>query len=238
MSIDLYSQYTSTHALAEQEEAVLTEWSRRYFHRFILPHLPPDKDIPVLDCGCDYGRYVKALNELKYTQVHGIDLSVEQVDYARNKLGLTNVEQAEALSFLDGRRESHGVILMMDILEHLPIEDSIRLLSAARGSLCSNGRLIVQAPNGLCPFNVYRYADLTHQRAYTVKSLGQSLRLAGFVNMTFYPLPPLVHDVSSGIRSALWRLFINPAIHVFFRLCHGPDHGGIFTGNLLAVARK
>ena len=62
----------------------------RYFCWMILPHCPPNKASPILDLGCGHGALLYALRTSGYTNVHGVDSSIQQVEAAR-RLGIGNV---------------------------------------------------------------------------------------------------------------------------------------------------
>lgn len=236
MNQNIYDHYTSTCMLAEDDPRLALEWGKAYFRQRILPHLPSDRKTRILDCGCGYGRNLVALRQLGYEQVRGVDISPEQVAYAQKELGLTDVHCGDGADFLKNRVDCYDVILIMDVLEHLLVDESLALLAAAKSRLTPDGILVVQVPNALCPMNVYRYLDITHERSYTTRSLAQSLRLSGFSSMSFFPLLPLAYTVGGWIRAVCWAVFLGPAIVLFMWLCHGRMAGTIVTGNFLAIA--
>lgn len=236
MNQTIYDRYTSTCMLAEEDPHKALEWGKIYFRKHILPHLPSNRKARILDCGCGYGRNLEALRHLGYEQARGVDISPEQVSYAQKELGLLEVYCGDGIAFLRDRDDCYDVILILDVLEHLAVDESLALLSAAKARLSPEGIVIIQVPNALCPMNVYRNLDLTHQRSYTTRSLAQSLRLSGFSRMMFYSLPPLACGVGGWLRAVCWAVCLAPAICLFMWLCHGRMVGKIFTGNFLAVA--
>ena len=235
MSTNLYDRYTSTHMLADENPEALLAWSRRYFQSVILPHIPSDPKTNILECGCGYGRNIRALRAAGYSQVTGIDVSEEQVRYAREQFGLDDIHQVDACTFLRESDAVYDVVLLLDVLEHLKVETTVEWLQLIRSRLSPSGKVIIQVPNALCPMNLYRYLDVTHYRSYTDRSMAQTLRLAGFSQMTFYGIPPVPVGLGGSLRHVLWRVFLHPSIRAFMWACHGSIAGTIFTGNLLAV---
>jgi len=237
MNINVYENYTSTSVLSGVNEVELTKWSAKYFKKNFLKHLGNDKSIEILEIGCGYGRYTKTIIELGYEHITGIDISQEQVLYAQKKLGLKNVHLADASEFLDIGKK-YDVIILMDVLEHLELNYAITLLSKINTSLNVNGRFIVHVPNGLAPLAPPYHGDVTHIRAFSVDSMSQILRMAGFKHFKHFALPPLVTGISSFIRRVLWSAILNPLIKAFLIIANGGSSGGIYTSNLLSVAYK
>jgi SAM-dependent methyltransferase len=234
----IYKNYTTSTMFIGFEEIALTEWSLKYIRHLIVPHLPHNKDAKILELGCGYGRYVHALGMLEYIDVNGIDISEEQINYAKEVLGLRNVQLSDAIQFLDSSVEMYDVIVMMDVLEHLDVQYSLEIIQKIHGRLNIGGKLIVQVPNAISPLSVNRYGDITHKRAYSARSMEQSMRIGGFTNINCYPLPPFSWDMKSFFRSLLWRKLINPLIGIYLRVAVGGKVGGIYTENLLCVSIK
>jgi SAM-dependent methyltransferase len=234
----MFKNYTSTSMFIGFDEVALTEFSLKYTKCLIVPHLPKNKGVKILELGCGYGRYVHALAKLGFCDVLGIDISEEQVEYANEVLGLRNVHLADAVEFLEESEDRYDVIMMMDVLEHLDLEYSLDIIQRIYRRLSVGGKLIVQVPNAISPLSVNRYGDVTHQRAYSARSMEQSMRIGGFKNIQCYPLPPFSWNVKSFVRALLWRNLINPLISIYLRVAVGGKFGGIYTENLLCVAIK
>lgn len=237
---DLYQRYTSTSSLVPGcDEKAVIEWGEGYFRAHYSKVLPADKGGKILEVGCGYGKYINALAEMGYDDCYGIDLSPEQVSYAQAVLGLSNVEQADALDWLDGKKEVFDCILALDVLEHLENDDLLDLAKKIYMALKPGGVAIFQVPNGMSPMNPIPYGDLTHVRAFTPQSMQQLFLNAGFVTSAYYELPPYFHGVQSAIRKVLWMGVIKPAIAAFVRIVHGKVIGGdIYTSNFMAVAKR
>lgn len=237
---NLYERYTSTASLESfaNEEAML-QWNRGYFLAHYKRLLPNDKKARVLEVGCGYGRYIKIPSEMGYTDCYGVDLSPEQIAYARTKLALANVEQANALDWLVGKDETYDCILGLDILEHLNMEDLLTLGERIYKALKPGGTIILQVPNGMSPLNPIIYGDLTHVRAFTVRSMQQFLLLVGFGEKVYFEIPPYVHGIRSAMQRALWSSVFRPLISAFVYAVHGKvSAGNIYSSNFIAYAVK
>lgn len=238
MNSDFYKYYTSTSMLLGQDERKMTYYSIKYFNHHILHHLPHDKEANILDIGCGYGRYLKALITSGYINSFGIDVSQEQINYARDNLFLINVEYTDAISYLEKIKCSYDAILLLDVIEHIDLDDSIKLLKLIHHSLSNEGILIIQVPNAISPLSIHRYWDITHQRAYTVHSIEQCLRLCGFSTIKHFALPPFIHGVRSFFSTFMWHCFFKPLLSFYMFVANGNSMGGIYTSNMLTIAKK
>ena len=236
---DLYRRYTSTAALPDGTDArAVLAWSRRYFDAHILPLVPVDRAAAIAEVGCGWGRYLAALAEHGYTTCAGVDVSDEQVAYARETLRLTNVTRGDAAAWLTDRRDAFDCVLALDVLEHLDNDTLVSLVHAARAALRPGGTLIVHAPNGLAPLSPLRYADLTHVRAFTPGSLGQLFRTAGLVPRLYRETPPHGRGPAGVIRRVVWKAGLRPLVRAWMLAANGDAMGGIYTANIVAVAER
>lgn len=200
--------------------------------------MPRDRSARILDLGCGYGKYLVALAEMGYTNCWGIDLSEAHVLYGTGTLGLGNLEKADALDWLEGRRAAFDCILAIDILEHVETDDLMALGGKIREALRPGGALVAQVPNGMAPLNPIGWGDVTHVRAFTAASIRQFFVLVGLEPRGCYELPPHVHGPASAVRRALWTLVLRPALAGLMLTANGAALGGIFTANLMAIAAR
>lgn len=238
MAEGIYEKYTSTSVLAGVDVKEFTAWSTKYFVKNILPHFPPSRQIRILEIGCGYGRYLRTLLDQGYSDVYGIDISEEQIRFAREHMGVDAVEQVDALDFLRSTKHSYDVILLLDVMEHLEVNYSIELLRNIYSVLNKGGKLIIQVPNGITPLTPIYFSDITHHRAYSVNSMSQSLRMGGFSKFKHFPISSNISGVPALIRQVFWVCLIKPLIYAYLLLGHGNTMAGIYTSNLLTVAAK
>ena len=236
--MSLFKSYTSTVVLANTDEAALTQTSIRNFQQHIQSVLPVDREASILDIGCGYGRYLKAMERCGYGNVFGIDVSEEQIAYAHERLGLLNCICGDALEFLGDRSDTYDAILLLDVMEHLDVSYAVDLCRAVHRALKPNGTFVVQVPNALSPLCPHLYADITHQRAFTTESVEQVLRIGGFGGFRHSATPTPVHGIKSLVRRTAWEGIINPLLKAYFLVVMGSTLGGIYTPNLLTVTSK
>jgi SAM-dependent methyltransferase len=214
--------------------------------RMLAPHLPADRSVPILDVGCGRGFALQDLAALGYTNLRGIDTDPDQAAFARG-LGIdaTYVEQSEF--YLAAHPKGFAVVLLLDVLEHVPREAQPEFLRALSRSLRPGGRLICSVPNAASSIAGYwQYNDYTHHLAFTEDSLGGVLEQTGFRDIRFsgpefFPRPRFTFWLPTG-RSIVWWLRCvtrwGRRAALIGELGWGRGRRPVLTPNLLAVADK
>jgi len=113
-----------------------------------------------------------------YRRVRGVDRDAGQVAFARGivlDVSLAN----DATAWLT-QQTTVNLVVMKDVLEHIPDGVSQQLLRSVAVQLASDGRIYLAAPNASASFATrWRYIDATHLRSYTEHSLRWQLAAAG-----------------------------------------------------------
>lgn len=210
---------------------------RHYVRHLVARHFPRDRATRVLDLGCGYGAVVQLVREHGYKSVLGVDASPEQVQLAR-QLKIDGVRQGELLEFLYAQADaSQDVIIAFDVLEHLTRDELIDVVDSVRRVLAPGGRWILHVPNAESPFfGRVLYGDITHELAFTSTSLKRTLFGCGFARVECYEEAPLVRNVTSFARYAVWRV-VRSALRVYLAVeSGGTANDAVFSQNMLAVA--
>lgn len=234
----LYDSYLSTHfgAIHHLSQSSL-ERERHVWRDYFGALLPADKTARMADLGCGYGSFLYFLREEGYRNIAGVDVSAEQVDWAR-KLGIPNIVQDDCGRFLEGCRQEFDCLTALDLLEHLTKEETLSLLHAAHSALKPGGLLIVKVPNADGPFGgKILYSDFTHEQAFTPSSIRQALTASGFERVEVYPEGPRMHGLISAARWLAWK-GICLLLLLYLAVETGQIRGHVLTQNLIAVARK
>lgn len=210
--------------------------ARLFVDRYLVPHLAPFRHEAILEIGAGTGVTLRALGQAGFTQVSGVDLSASQVEVAVGN-GIP-VELADGLTALAARAPgSLGAILALDVLEHLTLDELLRLMELAADRLRPGGVLVVRVPNGEGLFaGALRYGDLTHLRAFTRRSLSHAFALRGLGTVEVRPVRPMAHGIASAVRALLWLL-----VEGLVRVAAAAESGrfdALVTRNILAIARR
>jgi len=233
----MYERYRTIHGLNNpSNDKVLRA---PYMRHLIKQHFPPNREAKILDLGCGNGTLLHFLQEAGYCYVSGVDTSPEQVAAAQ-RLGITGVRQGnliDALRNLDN--EALDIVVAFDVIEHMTKPELIELSDEVYRVLKTGGRWVIHAPNAAALFGSrVRYADLTHEQAFTRESLEQLLTVVGFKKIKCFEDQPVIHGLKSGARWFVWKF-----ARTLLRICWAAETGSrgkdcIFSQNLLAVGHK
>lgn len=143
----------------------------------------------ILDVGCGQGLLIYALREAGYRDLQGIDLSEQQVEVSKQfALPCTAVNAEYLFQLAESSPASFDLIFLMDVLEHLPKPEQLRMLRAISSLLKPAGQLVLSVPNANSTFGLrWRHIDWTHEAAFTEHSLEFILLNCGFQDLQFLP---------------------------------------------------
>jgi 2-polyprenyl-3-methyl-5-hydroxy-6-metoxy-1,4-benzoquinol methylase len=189
-----------------------------------------DRDAPVLELGCGEGHLVRELQRRGFRQVEGVDIAPEQVAAARER-GLP-VREQDAFEALEEPR-TYGLVVAIDLIEHLELEDMLRLLALTRERLAPRGGLLLTTANGqgLFPGQVI-YGDLTHRTILNPGSLAHALRVAGFSDIDIREVGP---PPDRRLRQWAWRTVRLAATGI--RLAETGKRQDVWTETMACFAR-
>lgn len=168
--------YARFHDDTEAHAQDMADWTKR----LIEPLVPSDRSGSVLDVGCGFGFALRALRDLGFHSIEGIEISTQQAERCRNA-GFRVEVVSDTIAWLKERKGTFNCVLLLDVLEHVPVPVQIEFLRAVCECLRPGGRIVLTVPNAnsiLAPR--YRYNDYTHHSSFTEHSLYFVLKNAGF----------------------------------------------------------
>jgi 2-polyprenyl-3-methyl-5-hydroxy-6-metoxy-1,4-benzoquinol methylase len=234
----IYDSYISNHNKNLYGENSLSNIAAHFpaWKHYYGRHLPPDKNVSILDIGCGDGTFVHCLHTFGYKNTYGIDLSAEQINKGKS-MGIPNLECADLKEYLGSNPMQYDVIIAKDVIEHFTRNEVFEILPMISKGLKHGGRFIMQVPNGQGIFytSVF-YGDYTHEMAYTASSVNQVILNTGFRSSKCYPTGPVPTGIKATIRLLFWRLKVMQL--KFWKMVETGSPHGIFTQNIIAVIEK
>lgn len=220
-----FDQYLSS-GFARYNEGAGKNIRQHYRHNF-LPFIPKDKTVKILDVGCGMGQCLEWLRAEGYTRIGGIEVSREGVDYCvKQGFEVSQVEDTE--KWLKTHADNFDIILLNDVIEHLPKDSIVPILAAMNTALTDGGRIIIKTNNVSAITGArMRYWDFTHTTSFTELSLEQALRFAGFTNFSMHAyrfpvnrLRRVIRKIMQLIVHAVWKLIYWIEFTIVPRIVH------------------
>ena len=147
-------------------------------------HVETGEEQPLwLDLGCGLGELCELVQEWGW-RVHGVDSSPGAVDACRAK-GI-DATLAEVDGYLETRRgEAPAAVSAIQLIEHVPRGDWIRLFERIHAALRAGGAMLIETINGLNPeaMAAYFVADVTHTWPGHPETLRLMAEHAGFADV-------------------------------------------------------
>jgi 2-polyprenyl-3-methyl-5-hydroxy-6-metoxy-1,4-benzoquinol methylase len=231
----IYQSYLSSQGRHSDD----MEARRPYLQSIIHRHFPADRNAYIVDLGCGMGSFVHFLRSAGYTNVIGVDISAEQVAAAA-KMGIRGIVQEDFTTWLHRCADaSLDVAISFDTIEHMTKPELLACADEICRVLKPGGLWIVHTANAEGVFGGrVRWADLTHEQAFTRDSLGQVFAVSGFEHAAYYEDAPVVHGVMSFGRRAFYTLF-RWAVRIYWIAETGErSNKQIFSQNILAISSK
>jgi 2-polyprenyl-3-methyl-5-hydroxy-6-metoxy-1,4-benzoquinol methylase len=235
-----YSKYFSNQASRfSKADLILQQWNdEKQFRNEILPNLPEEKNISILEIGCGSGKLVSFLLSKGYNYISGIDISEEMVDKAHAS-GLTNIYCGNVFEFLTNGEEIFDVIIGIDIIEHFEKEDLTNLLLLVLTRLKKNGRIIFRTCNMDAAFpGQFAYGDFTHATLLNASSAMQMMQSTGFttiqIQRSFISVNGFLKNI---VRKLSWGVIVFCMKIVLFASGRSSSKS-IFSPNIIIVALK
>jgi cyclopropane fatty-acyl-phospholipid synthase-like methyltransferase len=175
---------------------------------YILEPLGHNKSIKILDFGCGLGQNILALRKLGFGNICGYDIEPAAIEFCK-KNGIDIIDGH--LTSVDKIQDRYDVIIATHVLEHLPKNEVIDVLTNLRSLLNDHGLIFISVPNAQSNTGCYwMYEDFTHQTLFTAGSLIFVLKRAGFSE-------PCLHDPDCLIGGSKWKNLIRKFFLLIYR---------------------
>lgn len=126
----------------------------------IKPYFSPTKSISLLEIGCGIGiTSNKLLQNFNINKLIGIDISSKSIDYAKK----LNASYAHSeflcgdIFELDIKEKTVDLILMMDVLEHIPKSKHLKIFEKLSSLMTDDSFIILNIPYGPCLDYIIKY---------------------------------------------------------------------------------
>ncbi|HVL51776.1 MAG TPA: class I SAM-dependent methyltransferase [Actinomycetota bacterium] len=137
----------------------------------------------IIELGCGRGEFLQLAAEMGIETL-GVDLDPGMIAETRRQ-GLEAI-QADALEFLETTTATPDALFAAHLVEHLSVEQALRMFTGAGKCLKPGGVLIVVTPNPRCLSVILSdfWNDPTHVRPYTIPLMEFLAKQAGLEPVT------------------------------------------------------
>ncbi|MBF0208686.1 MAG: class I SAM-dependent methyltransferase [Oligoflexia bacterium] len=204
----------------------------------LIDKMLEDEGCHILEIGPGMGEFLDYCNGKKAFDIDIIDRDKGITEYLENTYKLAS-SFTSLNDFFNGKRGFYDIIMMTQVLEHIPVAEHISIIQKLYERLSKGGVMIVTVPNIGNPLAIYeRYYDYTHETAFTEHSLEQMIDFAQLKNSSIqvqpFQIPP-----TSFIN--VIRRVIQEILHFFFKLLfmvNGGVYPRILTTNISLIIEK
>jgi 2-polyprenyl-3-methyl-5-hydroxy-6-metoxy-1,4-benzoquinol methylase len=229
---EIFDNYIETSFDGFQQATFKFEQFRKNYKKYF----PKNKNSLILDIGIGRGEMLSCMKDWGYNY-QGIDISPSTVNFCKT-LQLNCEVTEDTVKWLLRNNERFSLITCLDVLEHIPKDNTIDFLKATRSSLSSGGLVIFQVPNLQSPFGyLHHFNDFTHVSGFVEHSLGQVLLAAGFKEFEFHGFEE-IFAISSKQRFRLILRFFYRKIIRFLRYINANPSPSVLDPVMFVVARK
>jgi O-antigen chain-terminating methyltransferase len=201
---DFTKEYLDTYYLAFEDRfrgsrnSILDRYAEYY--RFV-PNTPQN----ALDIGCGRGEWVELL-QAKGINAHGVDRNTAMLQVAKDA-GVQNLHDEDAFVFLQKHpAQSFDLITAFHIIEHIPFEKLLLLLSEIKRVAKEGATVLLETPN---PANLqvaatHFYNDPTHLNPLPHRVMEFMLEYLGFFEVKTHHINPYadVHHLGTNTPEA------------------------------------
>lgn len=197
------------------------------------------RDIEVLEIGPGLGELEAYLNERGVFLIDIVDNDKSVLNYVTKKYKIKNSFLIKGISKLDQKISQYDLILLMQVLEHLPVNQQSKILKILYKHLNKNGFLAVVAPNGNNPLGlVERYGDIQHTTCFTEQSFKDLINISGIKN---YEIKIIGYEIPPYSLLNIIRIFLQKVLHIFLlmvMIINGGTYFKVMTPNIMLVIKK
>jgi len=165
---------------------------KRYEEYYRFVEKTPQKS---LDIGCGRGEWVELL-QAKGIDAHGVDLNSAMLQVGKDA-GIDNLHEADAFAFLEAApAHSYDLITAYHIIEHIPFEKLLLLLSQIKRVAKEGATILLETPN---PANLqvaatHFYNDPTHLNPLPSRVMEFMLEYLGFFEVKAHHINPYAKE--------------------------------------------
>jgi len=228
----IHYQYNRSEDISSGTRLMEKLKSKYYYLDKAIGNYFNDDNLNILDIGFGYWGFTYFCEKKGMINYCGIDISKEEYHIVSKLFPRYNFKVVDVFDFLKDNTEKYDVVFMSHVLEHLNLEDQIKLIELIKKNLSKEGIYINMMPNGSSYFSLGLCADITHKWIHSPKSFNQVLLLARFEDFE--------HKNDWVGRNIFERIIHRIFIGIFHLIVRslGYDKQEIYTSSIITICRN
>lgn len=171
----LFEKYRKTH-VAYLDTTGKEDFYKLYYKKYyanIFKHVKNNANFLEIGCNCGYAMRVIKNNNISW-KMTGIDMSPDDLAFAKSYFGEGDFIYADAFDFLKSKDKVYDIIYSRAVFEHIDKNRILELYELCKNALKNDGILVIEVPNMDWIYATHeRYMDFTHEVGLTSESLSQ-----------------------------------------------------------------
>jgi len=178
-------------------------------YKFAARMLPQDKNIKILELGCQEGLGTLLLAEAGH-KVLGVDFDKDAIRHAQNSIKKDNISFRWA-DFIGKRFGKFRAVVSLDVIEHIKTDHEDKFLKTVCANLYPSGFALIGTPNVIAKQYASKYSRASHINLYSIERLDALLRkyfdnvyIFGMndevVHTGFYPMCHYIMALACGLK--------------------------------------
>ncbi len=196
-----------------------------------------NKNNKILEIGPGLGEFVSFLNDKKIKNITIIDNDKVVLNFVAKKYTIMKKLLTNDLKSV--KLENYDLVLMMQVLEHIPVIKHGEIVKRLYKQLNRNGHLVIVVPNANNPLGITeRYSDIQHRTSFTTQSLLDLVNISGInkknIEIKGFEIPP------TGVLNIL-RFLLQKILHIILliiMIINGGTFFKVMTPNIILVIKK
>jgi cyclopropane fatty-acyl-phospholipid synthase-like methyltransferase len=175
----------------------------RQFDKEFFAFTQANQSMEVLEIGCGSGLFLRYLLHRGFRFVTGVDYDENLRDALVDlkEAGYT-IELTDAETYVDRNLDSlfFDRIVLFDLLEHIDLNDCVRLLRKLHGMLNEGGKILIRVPNMTTPWGLRLQFD-----SFDHVTLFSPGRLHELATLTSYKISAIAGQTTGKSRKVLFQ---------------------------------
>lgn len=213
---------------------------KNYCDYNIGPFLPKQvSNSKILEIGPGLGEFVSFLNDRGGFNIDVVDNDREVLKFVSKNYRISKAIVSKNIGLLGRRLNNYDLIVLIQVLEHLPVSKHPAILRTLYSHLNKLGHLVIVVPNANNPLGLTeRYSDVQHTSSFSTQALLDLIDASGIkktkVQIRGYEIPP--YRVINLIRILLQKIL--HGLLLLIMVINGGLFFKVMTPNIMLVIKK